>query len=121
MKKLLFLLPVIFFFSSFNLLANKTSADIKAPSEFKKGTDLTLIINVMHNGNSKMHHTDWVSLKINGQEVKRWEYSKENLPPDGNFTLEYKVTVTDDMNIEAQGHCNMHGSAGVKSAKVKAN
>ncbi len=121
MKKLLFLLPVIFFFSSIGVLANKTSVEISAPTEFKKGAELTLKINVIHNGNSKMHHTDWVSLKINGQEVKRWEYGKENLPTDGNFTLEYKVTVTDDLNIEAQGHCSLHGSAGVKSAKVKAN
>lgn len=68
-----------------------------------------------------MHHTDWVSLKINGQEVKRWEYGKENLPPSGEFKLEYKTTVTGDLNIEAQGNCNLHGSTGVTSARVKAN
>jgi desulfoferrodoxin (superoxide reductase-like protein) len=120
MKKLLLLLPAILFFTSVELMANKTSVEIKAPAEFKTGMDLTLVINVMHKGNSKMHHTEWVWLKINGQEVKRWEYGKENLPPDGNFTLEYKVTVTGDLNIEAQGNCNIHGSAGVQSAKIKA-
>jgi len=121
MKKLLLLLPAILLFSSIDLMANKTNVEITAPSEIKKGTELTLVINVIHKGNSKAHHTDWVWLKINGQEVKRWQYSKENLPPDENFTLEYKVTVTDDMNIEAQGHCSIHGSAGVKNTKVKAN
>lgn len=121
MKKLLLLLTAVFLFSSVELMANKTSVEIKAPSEFKKGTELTLVINVMHKGNSKMHHTDWVSLRINGKEVKRWEYTKENLPPDGNFTLEYKTTVTGDINIEAQGNCSIHGSAGIKTASLKAN
>lgn len=121
MKKIFLLLPAILLLSSVELMANKTSVEIKAPSEFKKGTDLTIVINVMHKGNSKMHHTDWVLLKINGKEVKKWEYNKENLPSDGDFTLEYKVNVDGDLNIEAQGHCSIHGSAGVQSAKVKAN
>lgn len=120
MKKLLILFPAILLLFSVELMANKTSVEIKAPSEIKKGSEVTLVINVMHKGNSKMHHTDWISLKINGKEVKRWEYTKENLPPDGNFTLEYKTTVAEDINIEAQGDCNMHGSAGAKSVKVKA-
>jgi desulfoferrodoxin (superoxide reductase-like protein) len=118
MKKLLFLLPVLFFFTSANILANKTSVEIKAPSEIKKGTEVTLVINVSHIGNSKGHHTDWVYLKINGEEVKRWQYDKTNLPPSGNFTLEFKYTVNKDLNIEAEGHCNLHGSAGVKKATI---
>lgn len=111
---------MLFLFSA-NLMANKTSVELSGPSGIKKGSDVTITIKVMHKGNSKMHHTDWVSLKINGQEVKRWEYNKENLPPDGNFTLEYKTTVTGDLNLEAQGHCNMHGSTGPNSLIIKAN
>ncbi len=121
MKKLLILFPAILLFFSVELMANKTSVGIKAPAEIKKGSELTIVINVMHKGNSKMHHTDWISLKINGKEVKRWEYTKENLPPEGDFTLEYKTTVTENIKIEAQGDCNMHGSAGAKTAMVKAN
>jgi desulfoferrodoxin (superoxide reductase-like protein) len=119
MKKLLFLLPVLLFFTSASLSANKTSVEIKAPSEIKKGTEVTLVVNVFHQGNSKTHHTDWVVLKINGKEVKNWQYDKTNLPPDGNFVLEYKYVVTEDLTIEAQGHCNIHGSAGIKKATVK--
>lgn len=115
------LFPAVLLFFSVELMANKTSVEIKAPSEIKKGTEVTVVINVMHKGNSKMHHTEWVSLKINGQEVKRWEYGKESLPPSGDFKLEYKTTVTGDLNLDAQGNCTLHGSAGVISTKVKAN
>jgi hypothetical protein len=52
-------------------MANKNQREIKAPAEIKKGTEVTLVINVFHKGNSKTHHTDWVFLKINGKEVKR--------------------------------------------------
>jgi len=120
MKKLFFLICTFLFFASAGLMANKTSVEIKAPAEIKKGTEVTLVINVFHNGNSKTHHTNWVFLKINGKEVKRWEYSSENLPAGGDFTLEFKYVVTDDITIEAQGNCNLHGSAGSKSATIKA-
>ena len=120
MKKLFILLPVLFFFTSAGLLANKTSVEVKAASEVKKGSEVTLVINVFHNGNSKAHHTDWVVLMINGKEVKRWQYDKVNLPPDGNFTLEFKYIVSEDLTIESQGHCNIHGSAGVNKVTVSA-
>jgi len=63
MRKLIFAITVLFIFSGLNLLANKTSVDIKAPATVKKGSEVTIIINVTHKGNSKMHHTDWVTLK----------------------------------------------------------
>ncbi|HNR41466.1 MAG TPA: desulfoferrodoxin family protein [Bacteroidales bacterium] len=120
MRKLLLPLPAVILLTSVELLANKTSVEIKAPSASVKGTEVTVTINVTHKGNSKMHHTDWVWLKVNGQEVKRWEFSKEHLPAAGDFTLEYKITVTDDLKLEAEGHCNIHGTAGAKSMVIKA-
>ena len=121
MKKLLFLLPALLFFTSASLLANKTSVEVKAPAEIKKGTEVTLVISVIHKGNSKSHHTDWVVLNINGKEVKKWEYDKNNLPVHENFLIEYKYVVTEDITIEAEGHCNIHGSAGINKATVKVN
>jgi desulfoferrodoxin (superoxide reductase-like protein) len=100
-------------------MANKTSVEIKAPAEVKAGTEVTIVINVMHSANSKGHHTDWVYLKINGKEVKRWTYNKASLPPDSNFTLEYKYIATEALTVEAEGHCNIHGSAGLKSTVIK--
>jgi len=119
MRKLIFMTTVLFLFSGLNLMANKTSVDIKAPATVKKGTEVTITINVMHKGNSKMHHTDWVTLKLNGKEVKKWEYTKESLPSSDNFTVEYKMTIPEDGTLEAQGNCNVHGSAGPKTLAVK--
>ncbi|MCU0456756.1 MAG: hypothetical protein MUE74_10670, partial [Bacteroidales bacterium] len=106
MKKLIFLATVIFFISGLSLMANKTSVNAKGPATAKKGSEVTVIIEVTHKGNTKMHHTDWVTLKFNGKEIKKWEYSKENLPKDQDFKLEYKMVVTEDGTFEAQGHCN---------------
>ena len=119
MKKLIFAITVLFIFSGLNLLANKTSVDIKAPATIKKGSEVTIVINVTHKGNSKMHHTDWVTLKLNGKEIKKWEYTKESLPATENFKVEYKMTVTEDSTLEAQGDCNVHGSAGPKTIVIK--
>jgi desulfoferrodoxin (superoxide reductase-like protein) len=100
-------------------MANKTSVEIKVPSEVKAGTEVTIEINVTHSANSKAHHTDWVYLKINGKEVQRWEYNKTKLPLTENFSIEYKVVANEALSIESEGHCNIHGSAGMKSATIK--
>jgi desulfoferrodoxin (superoxide reductase-like protein) len=119
MKKIALLVVMMFCLSLTSAWANKTRVEVKAPATIKAGTEVTITINVFHSANSKMHHTDWVYLKVNGKEVKRWEYNKESLPPDSNFTLEYKFIATEDMTLEAEGHCNLHGSAGVANASVK--
>jgi desulfoferrodoxin (superoxide reductase-like protein) len=119
MKKLIFLIPVLFFLASLNLMGNKTSVEVKAPTTAKKGQEVTIVINVMHKGNTKAHHTDWVTLKFNGKEIKRWDYTKDNIPATENFTLEYKMVLPEDGTIEVQGHCNLHGSAGAKTLTLK--
>lgn len=119
MKKFAVTFLVLFCLFLAGAMANKTSVEIKAPSEVKAGTEVTIEINVTHSGNSKGHHTDWVYLKINGQEVQRWEYTKTKLPLTENFSIEYKVTADEMLTIEAEGHCNIHGSNGKKSAIVK--
>jgi len=119
MKKLMFFVPVLFLFASLNLMGNKTSVEVKAPTTAKKGQEVTIVINVMHKGNTKVHHTDWVTLKFNGKEIKRWDYTKENIPASENFTLEYKMALPEDGTIEVQGNCNLHGSAGAKTLILK--
>lgn len=115
----MFLVPVIFLAASINLMANKTSVEVKSPTLAKKGSEVTFIINVTHNGNSKAHHTDWVTVKFNGKEVKRWEFTKESLPKSENFTLEYKTTINEEGQFEIQGNCNLHGSTGAKPVLIK--
>jgi len=118
MKKFIIVLAV-FCLSVTGALANKTTVEITAPDEVAAGTEINITITVSHNGNSKAHHTEWVTLKINGKEIQKWEYTKAELPPGNEFTLEYKLVASEPLIIEAQGNCNMHGSTGMKTRAVK--
>ncbi len=119
MKKSLIFLFTLLCLTFTAAVPNKTSTEVKAPGEVKKGTEITIVINVAHTANSKGHYTDWVVLRINGKEEKKWTYNKNNLPPSNEFTLEYKIIAGEDLNIETQGHCNIHGSKGVSATVVK--
>lgn len=119
MKKYLFLPLLMLMIGSASVLANKTSVKVTvSDSTVTKGTEITITVNVSHMGNTNAHHTDWVYLKVNGKEVKRWEYERNNLPPEQNFTIEYKITVTENTSIEVEGNCNMHGTAGPETLKI---
>lgn len=119
MKKLLCGFAVLFVMTLTSATANKTSVEVKAPEVAKKGAEITITINVSHSSNSRIHHTDWVYLKINGKEVERWEYDRDSLPPDADFTIEFKYVVEEELTIEAEGHCNLHGTAGISQVAVK--
>ncbi len=119
MKKSVLLSVMFVLLTQASLLANKTRVEVKAPAEIKKGTEVTIVINVFHQGNSKMHYTNWVVLKINDQEVKRWQFDKNNLPPGENFTLEFKYVADETLTIEAQGNCNLHGNTGPFKTNIK--
>lgn len=119
MKKFLVVFAVLLAMTGASTLANKTTIEIQAPEEAEKGTEITITLNVSHNRNSRLHHTDWVYLKINGEEVKRWEYEGDSLPPDADFTLEFKYVIEEELTIEAEGNCNLHGSDGVHQVIVK--
>jgi desulfoferrodoxin (superoxide reductase-like protein) len=119
MKRAAVTLLVLFCLGLTGILANKTKVEIKAPAEVKAGTEITVTIQAIHSANSKSHHTDWVYLKINGKEVKRWEYKKDALPPGATFTVEFTYVAGEELKLEAEGHCNIHGSAGPANAVVK--
>lgn len=95
-----------------NTFANKTTVSIEAPEKAKKGSKITITIHINHKGNSKAHYTDWVLLKINGEEVKKWIYSRSNLPEDAAFSLEYVIETDKNLEVVAEGNCNKHGSKG---------
>ena len=117
MVKIFFSFALVLFLSA-SATANKTSVIITAPENAEKGSEVTVIINVKHMGNSATHFTDWVYLIINGKEVKRWEYTKEERPEAGNFTLEYKFILNEKSKIEVKGNCNKHGSTGAEEAVI---
>lgn len=112
---------ILLTFISISATANKTSVKITAVKSAYKGTEITVTINISHNSNSTVHYTDWVYLKINGKEVKRWAYDKTRLPASANFSLSYKFTLTVNVSIEVMGDCNLHGSAGPATAKIVLN
>ncbi len=109
---------VIFLLFSFGSYANKTSVTVIAPEKAKKGTEITIKIEVKHVGNTKGHYTDWVWVKINGEEYKKWEYTPKSLPESQNFTLEFKIKAEKNLEIIAEGNCNKHGSKGENKAIV---
>ncbi|HAN18061.1 MAG: hypothetical protein A2X13_03810 [Bacteroidetes bacterium GWC2_33_15] len=112
-------IAALLFITSFSVLANKTSVKIIAPEKAEKGTEITIKIEVTHMGNTKGHYTDWVWVKVNGNEYKKWEYTPKNLPGNQNFTLEFTVKAEENMEIIAKGNCNRHGSKGEETILIK--
>ncbi len=108
----------VFLLFSVSTFANKTSVKVIAPEKAEKGTEITIKIEITHMGNTKGHYTDWVLVKVNGEEYKKWEYSKENLPETQNFTLEFKIKAESNLEIVVEGNCNKHGSKGEDKVTV---
>lgn len=112
-------LIAVFCLSVIGSFANKTSVKIIAPEKAQKGTEITIKIEVSHMGNSGGHHTDWVWVKVNGKEYKKWEYTKDKLPENQNFIIEFTIKADSNLEIIAEGHCNRHGSKGENKVTIK--
>ncbi len=107
------------FLTSLPAFADKSTVEIDVPKGVKKGAEITIKVKVSHNGNNLFHYTDLVYIKAGGKEIARWEYSIFSLPKDEVFIKEVKYTVNGPVYIEAEANCNIHGSAGKKSIKLK--
>jgi desulfoferrodoxin (superoxide reductase-like protein) len=101
--------------------AKKSSVEIEAPEKAKKGESIAIKLKVKHKGNNISHYTNWVYLKVNGKEIKRWEYSSTNLPADENFTVEASYKIDGPAEVTAMANCNLHGSSGERSLKIIAD
>lgn len=101
-----------------SVFANKSSVSVDAPERVAPGSDITIKINVEHDGNSMVHYTKWVYVMINGEEIKRWEYSWRKRPEAEKFTKEITYTVNEPIEIVAESSCNNHGSKGKAIKKV---
>ncbi len=102
-------------------LANKSSVQIITPDNAAEGSEITIALRVSHDGNNFLHYTDWVYVKINGEEIKRWEFSNFNKPEDENFTRAITYKVTGPLEITAEADSNIHGSdvIATKTVQVK--
>jgi desulfoferrodoxin (superoxide reductase-like protein) len=98
--------------------ADKASAAIDAPQSALIGSSITIKITITHNANNFIHYTKWAHVLINGTSVARWDFSSFNRPESSVFTREIQYTVTGPLGIEAEAHCNIHGSQGPATAAV---
>jgi len=98
--------------SSGAAFADQSSVLLEAPNSVERGTEITIKAHVKHSANNFFHYTKWVSIKVNDEEIARWDYGmyKNKRPEAKNFTKEIKCIVTDDVIIQAEASCNIHGS-----------
>jgi desulfoferrodoxin (superoxide reductase-like protein) len=122
-KKILCLVIVLMVLLGFDRdgLANMSSVTIEAPATAVKGSEILIKVNVSHAGNSFMHYTDWVYVKVNDKEIARWQFTSTNRPDAEKFSREVKIRVDDALSVVAEAHCNIHGSAGPAKLTVTAN
>ena len=98
--------------------ANKSAVKIEAPKEAAAGEEITIILHVSHDGNSFLHYTEWVELRINGETAGRWEYSMMDRPEEETFSVTFKTKVQHRLELEAEANCNMHGSRDIAGTTV---
>lgn len=104
---------------SSSALANKSAVSLQVPSTVQRGSEVVIQVKVTHEGNNFLHYTDSVYVTVNGKEIARWKYTATNRPETENFTREVKYTATENLDIKAEANCNLHGSAGIASAKIQ--
>ncbi|MGB4705392.1 MAG: desulfoferrodoxin family protein [Candidatus Saccharicenans sp.] len=110
---------LLLFFLSLPLLANRSSVKIEAPAVVKAGEEVTIVIHVSHRGNSRLHYTNRLVVLANKKEIARWNFTSSQLPENENFSREIKLKIEEETEIIAEASCNLHGSAGPASAKIK--
>lgn len=98
--------------------ADKSAVTISAPETAAKGSEVVVKLTITHKGNNFFHYTDWVTLKVNGKEVSRWEFSGSKRPEAEAFTREFKITINEPLELTAEANCNMHGSKGPAVWKI---
>ncbi len=96
--------------------ANKSSVVIEAPASVVKGAEVTVRINVLHEGNNFLHHTKWARVKVNGEEMFLWDFGWFGTPESNNFSREITLIINEPTEIMAEASCNIHG--GEPPAKV---
>ena len=112
-----FIFLLIFCYPAFSS-ADKSSVTIEAPENAEEGSEIIIRINVKHSGNNFLHYTDRVYVSINGEEIKRWEFSAFKRPEDENFWREIRYRVSGPLEIVAEANCSLHGSAGPAKKNV---
>ncbi|MBC7349933.1 MAG: hypothetical protein H5U05_08170 [Candidatus Aminicenantes bacterium] len=117
--KVILVLSLLLVMLAHPLLANKSAVSIEAPAAVKAGEEVTIIVNVNHRGNSSLHYTKRLLVLANGKEIARWDFSSSSRPEAADFSREVKLKIEADTEIVAEATCNLHGSAGPASVRIK--
>ena len=121
MKKgsLIFMTALFILFSFVgSAMANKSSVSVEGPQTAEKGTEVTIRVTVNHKGNSFFHHTQWLKVLVNQNEIARWHYTGSQRPEAEQFTKEIKIKADGNMEVTAEASCNIHGSAGPVTVRI---
>ena len=108
----------VFLLAAQTSYANKSSVAISAPETTAKGSEVLVKLTITHSANNFLHYTNWVTLKVNGKEFSRWDFSSGKRPEGAVFSREVKITVNEPIELVAEANCNMHGSAGPAKWKI---
>ncbi|MFO8111327.1 MAG: desulfoferrodoxin family protein [Desulfosalsimonadaceae bacterium] len=106
------------FFGSPAVFANESAVEIEAPTKAKTGEEIIIVLHVSHDGNNFLHHTNRVELRINGEMVKEWEYGTFSKPEAEDFSVSFSYPTKQDLEIEAEAFCNLHGSKNTDAKTV---
>lgn len=113
----LLILPVLPLYAR-SAFADKSSTSIEAPQAVPKGSEVTIRLTVRHRGNNFLHYTNGLQVMANRKEIARWDFSWNRRPEAEVFTRELKLTALEDLEVIAEAHCNIHGSAGPATYKI---
>jgi len=109
----------LLFFAPGLALANKASVSIEVPKSVAKEEEIVIVLKVKHSENTPSHYVNWVNLKINNKDMKKWEFTPDNRPDTHDFIIKFKFMVNMDTKVSAEANCILHGSAGPASAFIK--
>jgi desulfoferrodoxin (superoxide reductase-like protein) len=123
--KKIVLFSIIFFITFFGVSnsvhADQASVTIEVPEETALGSEITIRLTVNHSGNNVFHYVQWVKVMANDKLIGRWNFSASNRPEGVPFTREIKYPATQNLEINAEAYCNIHGSKGpaVRNVMIK--
>jgi desulfoferrodoxin (superoxide reductase-like protein) len=92
--------------------ADKPVVTVEAPDQVAKGTEIIIKVHVTHNENTFLHYVSWLRVRVNGEEIKDWEYSIDHRPEGARFTKDIRLVIRETSEIEAEANCSLHGSKG---------
>ena len=98
--------------------ADKSAVTLSAPETAAKGSEVSVKLTITHSANSYFHYTNWVTLKVNGKEFSRWDFTRDKRPEEAVFSREVKIPVNEPVELVAEANCNIHGNKGPAKWKI---